>query len=107
VLRRRRNTDGPFSWALPGGIVAHPPYPAGEVLAQTATALLVKWRGIVAPGDAWYQRAAYRLDGAGLKIEWGAFAASAAAAPAPALGPGEPCNDSTVLCYDHQHRPGF
>jgi hypothetical protein len=47
------------------------------------------------------------LESAGLKIEWGAFAASAAAAPLPALAPGELCNDSTVLCYDHQQRDGF
>ena len=107
VLRRRRTGDGPFAWTLPGGIVAHPFYPAGEVVAQTSTALLIKWRDIAAAGDAWYQRAAYRLDAAGLEVEWGAFAASAAAAPLPVLGPAEACNDTTVLCYDHEHRPGF
>jgi hypothetical protein len=107
VLRRRRNDAGPFTWTLPGGVVVHPFYPNGEVLGETSTSLLLVWRDIVTVGDAWYQRAAYRLDAQGLSVKWGALAASPAAAVLPTLDPAEACDDATVLCYDHQLRAGF
>ena len=54
------------------------------------------------PPTRWSTSAlAYRLDAAGLTIEWGNFASTPGAALPPTLLPGDPCDDTTVLCYDH------
>jgi hypothetical protein len=42
-----------------------------------------------------------------LTIKWGIFGANAPDATAPTLGPAEPCDDLTVICYDHEPVYGF
>ena len=74
---------------------------SSDVLFDTDSAMLVKWRELNPTNPFAYQRAAYLLDSTGLKIKWGNFAASPAGAILPTLLPGDPCNNTTVLCYDH------
>jgi hypothetical protein len=99
----RRRTDGAaYSWTVPGAPAILEHYPSGEVLELTASTFVVKWREIGPSDLTLYQRAAYEMDAAtGLKIQWGALAASLAAAPAPTLTPGSPCDGATTLCYNH------
>jgi hypothetical protein len=80
--------------------------PVGAILERTADSLLIMWRegGLLAPA---YQRAAYILDSGGLKIAWGSFAATAAAAIPPALAADTPCDGVTVVCYDHTYHWGY
>ena len=106
-VRRQRAFGAPdFVWMMPGGGSVSPIRPAGELLELTADIMLIKWRetGFGAPV---YQRAAFRLDEDGLAIKWGVFGATAPAAIAPTLEPAEPCDDLTVICYDHEPVPGF
>jgi hypothetical protein len=63
--------------------------------------MLIKWRDFNATNPVVYQRLAHRLDTDGLTIEWGNFAATTGAALQPTLFPGDPCDDTTVMCYDH------
>jgi hypothetical protein len=37
----------------------------------------------------------------GLTVKWGNFASSQGGALPPTLLPTDPCDDTTVLCYDH------
>ncbi len=99
VLRNRQ--PGFFLWAMPDGTSASVYLPVAEVLERAADALLLKWRELNVTNPVVYQRAAYRLDSAGLTVEWGNFASTPGAALPPTLLPGEPCDDTTVLCYDH------
>ncbi|MGE0641010.1 MAG: hypothetical protein AB7P46_12135, partial [Thermoanaerobaculia bacterium] len=92
---------GPYDWILPDTTVTTVSEAIGEVLAWDGAALLVKWRNLNATNPAVYQRAAYLLDAAGLKVRWGNLASSAGGATLPALLPGDPCDDSATLCYDH------
>jgi hypothetical protein len=101
-LVARQRTDGAaFRWAVPGGAAVTPFYPAGEVLELTDTGFVVKWRDMGGAAPTLYQRAAYALDAEGLKIQWGDLATSLVGAPAVALAPGAPCNETTTLCYSH------
>lgn len=98
----RARTDGAaFSWTVPGiaaPVIEH--YPAGEVLELTSSSFVVKWREIGPASLSLYQRAAFEIDGDGLRIQWGGLATTLAGAPAPVLAPGAPCNDTTTLCYN-------
>jgi hypothetical protein len=106
-VRRQRALGAPdFVWMMPGGGDVSPVRPAGELLELTADVMLIKWREIGFSGSV-YQRAAYRLDEDGLTIKWGVFGATAPDAIAPILGLAEPCDDLTVICYDHEPVPGF
>jgi hypothetical protein len=97
-----RATDPPpFVWTMPDATIANAFLPAGELLELGAAAMLVKWRNLNASNPAVYQRAAWQLAADGLKIEWGNFSATPGGALLPMLLPGEPCDDSAVLCYDH------
>jgi hypothetical protein len=110
LTRRRAAGTGPWAWTMPDASVATPFYPVAEVLSDDGAVLLLKWRDVYAPGGAptpVYQRARYLLEAGGLKVRWGAFAATPGAAVAPPLGPADPCNDADVICYDHQHQPGY
>jgi len=106
VLRQRARGAPNFAWQMPDGSTLHPFYPAGELLELTADTMLIKWRDMGYP-TAVYQRAAYLLDVDGLKIKWGEFADSVAAASQPSLGPSEPCDDLEVLCYSHEQHDGY
>ena len=97
----RNLQPGPYSWMMPDGSTAVVFLPVGEVLERSADAMLIKWRDLNATNPVVYQRLAYRLDGAGLTVEWGNFASTQGAALPPTLLPSEPCDDGTVLCYDH------
>jgi hypothetical protein len=97
----RNQQPGPYSWMMPDGTTADVFLAVGEVLERSADAMLIKWREFNATNPVVYQRLAYRLDSAGLTVEWGNFAASPGAALPPTLLPGDPCDDTTVLCYDH------
>ncbi len=99
VLRNRQ--PGLFSWTMPDATVAIVYLPVGEVLERSDEAMLVQWRDLNASNPAVFQRLAYRLDASGLTIEWGNVASTAAGALPPTLLPGEPCDDTVVLCYDH------
>ena len=92
---------GPYSWTMPDTTTATVFLAVGEVLEQTAEELLIKWREFNATNPVVYQRAAYRLDSEGLAVKWGNFAASTGAAISPVLVVTDPCDDTTVLCYDH------
>lgn len=109
ILRQRDHNVGPFSWTMPDSSVLEVFYPASELVERTPSSLLVLWRDIGWSGGDPYQAAAYRLDEDGLTIEWGPFATTAGAAQAatPTLDPGEPCNETTVICYNHNEQPGY
>jgi hypothetical protein len=105
ALRRRRD-GAPFSWTLPGSASASTVfYPNAEVLGVTPSSLLLRWRD-VGPSPV-FQRAAWLLANGKLKIRWGAFAATAAAAALPTLDPAAPCDGTEIVCYDQVNRPGF
>lgn len=93
----------PFDWLMPDATIVHPFYPVGEVLEETTDSLLIKWRDIGWTGPV-YQRAMFLLDSQGLKVKWGDFAADRISAIQPTLTAGEVCDDTTVLCYDHESR---
>jgi hypothetical protein len=93
----------PHDWMMPDGSTVSPFLAAGEVLEETDATLLVKWREIGWTGPV-YQRAAFLLETDGLKIKWGDFASAPEDAVAPDLTAGEPCNDTDVICYDHEAR---
>jgi hypothetical protein len=102
LIGRVRTDGAAFSWTVPG--IAAPiavDYPAGEVLELTDSSFVVKWREIGPASLTLYQRAAYELDGDGLRIQWGGLSTMLAGATAPALTPGAACNDATTLCYNH------
>ena len=86
--------------------VVTPFYPSGEVLAETASTLLIRWRLDGVAGDV-FQRAAFLLDTSGLKVKWGNYATTQAAAILPTLLPGDACNDADVLCYAHERIDGL
>ena len=92
---------GPYSWPMPDGSTALVFLAVGEVLERSEDALLLKWRDLNGTNPEVFQRAAYRLDGDGLTVKWGNLAAAPGAAVPPVLLPGDPCDDSVVLCYDH------
>lgn len=92
---------GPYSWLMPDGTTAMVFVAVGEVLERTTDEMLIKWRDFNATNPVVYQRGAYRLDNNGLTIKWGNFAASPGAAAPPVLLVTDPCDDSSVLCYDH------
>ncbi|NHZ72843.1 MAG: hypothetical protein GWP16_00010 [Nitrospirae bacterium] len=92
---------GPYSWMMPDGTTAMVFLAVGEVLERTADEMLIKWRDFNATNPTVYQRAAYRLDNDGLTIKWGNFAASSGATVPPVLLITDPCDDTSVLCYDH------
>jgi len=97
----RNLQPGPYSWMMPDATTAEVFLAAGEVLERTADTMLIKWRDFNATNPVVYQRLAHRLDTDGLTIEWGNFASTPGAALQPTLLPGDLCNDTTVLCYDH------
>jgi hypothetical protein len=102
LIGRVRTDRAALSWTVPGiaaPIAVH--YPTGEVLELTDASFVVKWREIGPASLTLYQRAAYELDGDGLRIQWGNHATTLAGAVAPVLTPGAACNDTTTLCYDH------
>jgi len=109
IIRQPEHSVGSYFWTMPDSSVLEVFYPAGEILERTSSSLLILWRDLGWSGGNVYQAAAYRLDEGGLTIEWGPFAATAAAAQAaaPTLDPNEPCTESTVICYDHNEQPGF
>ncbi len=109
LILRQRAFYEPFSWEMPDHSVIETWEPAGELLQRTESSLLILWRDMGWTGGDVYQAAAYRLDEEGLTIEWGPFAESseAALALAPTLGATEPCDESTVLCYNHDEQPGY
>lgn len=90
-----------YSWTMPDATNAVTFLPTGEVLTLDASSMLVKWRELNGSNPIVYQRLAYLLDASGLKIRWGNFAATPAGAVQPTLLPGDACNDTDVLCYDH------
>ncbi|MCK5394763.1 MAG: hypothetical protein KAJ32_02165 [Gammaproteobacteria bacterium] len=95
---------------MPDSTIVHPFNPVGEVLEETSNSLLIKWRDIgwtgMAPDfkDVVYQRAMFLLDNKGLKVKWGDFSVDRNGAFQPVLTADEVCDDTTVLCYDHQAR---
>jgi hypothetical protein len=97
----RNLQPGPYSWTMPDATIAQVFLGVGEVIEQGADAMLVKWRDLNPTNPVVYQRLAYRLDADGLAIEWGGFSSTPGGALPPELLPGEPCDDTTVLCYDH------
>jgi hypothetical protein len=99
LVARRRTDSAPYAWSAPGTGALSVWYPAGEVLELTDAGFVVKWREI--SGATLYQRAAYALGAEGLKIKWGPFSTTLAGATVPTLSPGEACNDTTTLCYNH------
>ena len=110
LILRQKASPGSFMWTMPDASVIEAFYPAGELLHETPSSLLVLWREEIGWGDGEvYQAAAYRLDDDGLTIKWGPFAATSAAAlaAAPTLGPAEPCDETTVICYNHKEQPGY
>jgi hypothetical protein len=92
---------GPYSWPMPDGTTAFVAEAVGEAIAWDDAAMLVKWRELNATNPTVYQRAAYRLDADGLAVRWGNFAATPGGAVPPVLLPGDPCNDTDTICYDH------
>ena len=109
LILRQRAYPQFFSWTMPDASEIEAFYPAGELLQRTSSSLLVLWRDIGWVGGNVYQAAAYRLDENGLTVKWGPFAATSAAAlaAAPTLGPAEPCDETTVICYNHTEQPGY
>jgi hypothetical protein len=110
LIHRERAFDMPFTWVTPDMSIVQPCWPSGEILARTATELLIKWRNSgCSEGDNMvvYQRAAYRLDDSGLAVKWGDLAATPGAASVSPLGAGEPCDGITVVCYGHGKLAGF
>lgn len=109
LILRQRQFGLFFSWTMPDASVVEAFYPAGELSELDDDRFLVTWRGLgwTAGDPPAYQRAAYRLDAAGLTVRWGAFAAAAASAVQPVLAPGTPCDELEVLCYTHQSLAGF
>jgi len=97
----RNLQPGPYNWTMPDATVAQVFLGVGEVIEQSADAMLIKWRDLNATNPVVYQRLAYRLDSNGLTIEWGSFSSTPGGAVQPSLLPGDPCDDATVLCYDH------
>jgi hypothetical protein len=86
---------------VPDGTTAFVFLAVGEVLERTTDAMLIKWRDLNLTNPVVYQRLAYRLDLDGLTVKWGGFASSPGGAAPPTLLPGDPCDDATVICYDH------
>ena len=101
--RTRGNASPFYSWTMPDSTVVSPIIPVGEVLEETTTSLLIKWRDIGWTGPA-YQRASFILDSNGLKVKWGDFAADIPGTITPDLSPTEDCNAPGVICYDHTPR---
>ena len=97
----RNLQPGPYSWEMPDATTAVVFLAVGEVIEESADAMLIKWRDLNATNPVVYQRLAYRLDEGGLTIKWGGFASTPGAALSPTLLPSDPCDDTTVLCYDH------
>lgn len=97
----RKSSPGPYDWTMPDATSAMVFLAVGEVLERSTAAMLIKWRDLNPTNPIVYQRVAYRLDAAGLTVEWGNFASTPATALPPTLLPGDPCDDATVLCYDH------
>lgn len=96
-----------FQWIMPNHATVTVYGPTGEVLELTGDSMLIEWRDVSwgsTGAHVVFQRAAYALDSQGLKVKWGAFAATAAGAVAPTLDPAESCDSTTVLCYDHSFR---
>lgn len=92
-----------FSWMIPDGAVATPFIAVDEVIEERSDTLLIKWRDIGWSAPA-YQRATFLLDSHGLTIKWGEFSATAGGARPPSPGSDDACNDSDVVCYDHEAR---
>jgi hypothetical protein len=92
---------GPYSWPMPDGTTAFVYEAVGEALDWDDSSILVKWRELNATNPEVYQRVAYRLDASGLEAKWGNLAATPGGAIQPTLLPGDPCNDTDTLCYDH------
>jgi hypothetical protein len=113
LVRRMHAFAAPWTWAMPDGTTARPFFPAGELLERTDSALLVKWRNIgyrdASGADRpAYQWASYRLDRRlGLRIHWGPFLNAAEDGVPPPLSDVTPCNGLTVVCYDHEFKPGY
>ncbi|MEZ5312675.1 MAG: hypothetical protein R2862_02980 [Thermoanaerobaculia bacterium] len=99
VLRNHQPT--PYSWTMPDATTAIVFVAVGEVLERDADSMLIKWRDLNATNPVVYQRVSYRLDSVGLTAEWGNFASTPGGAVLPTLLPGDPCDETTVLCYDH------
>ncbi len=112
-LLLRQRTYGLFhTWLMPDHKRLEVLYPAAEILELGEKHLLLKWRDLGYKGGrsdevSVYQRASYKLDTNGLKIKWGNLSESITGAIQPVLMPGEPCNDTSVICYNHEEQPGF
>ncbi len=100
LVVRARYPD-PWDWTLPDSSVVEVLLAKGEVLEQTESTMLIKWRDLALAYPAVYQRVAYALNDEGLAVAWGALAATRGAAVQPVLPPGDPCDSTTVSCYDH------
>ena len=112
LLVRQRAFPTSLTWLMPDGSNLMVAYPRAEVLDLQGDQLLLKWRDLGykpggGPETPVYQRAAYVLDGNGLKVKWGVLANTPAGALLPVLLPTDPCNDVDVICYDHTHQLGF
>jgi len=109
LIARQRAFYDPYSWEMPDASVIEVWGPTGELLERTSSSLLVLWRDIGWTGGDIYQAAAYRLDQDGLTIIWGPFeeTSAAALAAAPTLGPAETCDETNVICYNHDEQPGY
>lgn len=112
-VRRKKQGSGVYAWVMPDGEVLEIYYPAGEVLEETDSGLLIKWRDIgydnplESGNDVVYQRMSFLLDNEGIKVRLGDFSDTIIGATAPSLSPEDPCNDTDILCYDHTYRSGF
>jgi len=103
LVTRQRTDRAAFVWRSAGGDDVTEHYPAGELLEFTPSSFAVIWRELGDRKEKLFQRAVYVIDASGLKIQWGDFATTLAAAPLPMLTPEAPCNDTTTLCYNHTH----
>lgn len=97
----RNLQPGPYNWTMPDATTAVVFLAVGEVIERSADTMLIKWRDLNATNSVVYQRLAYRLDSNGLTIEWGGFSSTPGGALQPTLLPSDPCDDTTILCYDH------
>jgi hypothetical protein len=107
LVARQKASLGSMIWDLPGLGPTTVFYPSGEILERAPDSLLIKWRTTGIADIEVYQRAAYILDRNGLKVAWGPFASTPGSAALPALSSVTPCDETTVICYDHTIRDGF
>jgi hypothetical protein len=92
-----------YDFTLPDGGILSVERLNGEVVEQTATALLVRWRDVrrdQLSADL-FQRAAFALGTSGLMMRWGDAALTIDEASVPVLDAGDTCSLPGIDCYDH------